>query len=302
MPSIKLQSSFFFVILISWASLAHAQGQAQTDNELLQEGLRLFEDLQYEEAIEPLSAALLEPGNTAEERILIYRTLGTLYVYLGRQQQAELALERLLCVDSSFDFGEYESPRIRQVFDRVRDQWNQAECEQQSAAQEYPVTLDHESPTDAVQGSSIELEIAVDDPALRVNSLILYFRASGEAGFSEVPGTMSSPGTFTATIPGDAIQPPAAEYYIQAVGDTGDALASLGTARAPLRIPVTDEDSGGVARKWWFWTIIGTIVIGAGLGIGLGLGLQPDGPDPSSEGTLIINVCDSENPGSCFIQ
>ncbi len=43
-----------------------------------------------------------------------------------------------------------------------------------------------------------------------------------------------------------------------------------------------------VYKKWWFWTIIGVVVVGAGVGVGLGLGLkQPTGPS-SALGTTSV--------------
>lgn len=41
----------------------------------------------------------------------------------------------------------------------------------------------------------------------------------------------------------------------------------------------TDEGSGGIASKWWFWTILGAVVVGAGVGVGVAL--AGDG-DPTS--------------------
>lgn len=292
-----------FALTFSVTSLAQAE-QIETDNELLQQGLELYEELEYERAVETLSAALLEPSNSVSERLLIFQTLGTLYVFLNRDQEASLALTRLLCVDPSFEFSEYASPRIREVFDRVRQQWRDegSPCEEQAVAprQLAPVSLDHESPVEASQGEALEIEVTIDDPELRVASVLLNYRASGEQGYNETSATMTQPGRFTATIPGDVVQSPAAEYFIRAVTDNGETLDELGTQRAPLRVPVRGgEESGGIARQWWFWTIIGVVVVGAGLGLGLGLGLNQEDPTPS-DGTLTVVVCDGENTDICF--
>lgn len=39
-----------------------------------------------------------------------------------------------------------------------------------------------------------------------------------------------------------------------------------------------DGEPTPLVRRWWFWTIVGAVVVGAGLGLGLGLGLQDQGP------------------------
>jgi hypothetical protein len=44
-----------------------------------------------------------------------------------------------------------------------------------------------------------------------------------------------------------------------------------------------------VWRRWWFWTAIGAVVVGAGLGVGLGLGLQ-DGPPGVTPGQVVIDL------------
>jgi tetratricopeptide (TPR) repeat protein len=286
---------------------AAEQAPLETDNELLREGLRLYEELEYERAVEALSAALLQPGNSPEEQTQIFQTLGTLHVFLNRPQEAEFALERLLCVDADFDFGAYASPRIREVFDRVRTAW-QAEgspCPDQqapAAPQAAPVSIDHESPVSARRGEALDLRIAVEDADLRVSSVVVRFRAAGESEFEETTATMVGPGAFEAAIPGEAVAAPAAEYYVQAVDDEGAPLASLGTARAPLRIPVAGGERRSIARQWWFWTIVGVVVVGAGLGVGLGLGLQDDRPPAPGEATLTISVCDGEDRSVCFNQ
>lgn len=295
---------------LAWAASAHAEEQAvETDNQLLRQGLEFFEELEYERAVEVLSAALLEPGNSTQERLLIYRTLGTLYVFLDRPQEAGLALRQLLCVDASFDFGEYASPRIREVFERVRREWRaagrpcQAQPEPVGPAPQ-PVNLDHDSPRSASPGDEVEIQITVDDPGHRVASVVLRYRAGGEEGFNEAQATMAGQGAYEATIPRDAVHPPAAEYYLQALDASGAPVASLGTARAPLRVPVSTPGGGterrSIASRWWFWTIIGVVVVGAGLGVGLGLGLQePEPQPPPDDATLTIRVCDGET-GTCL--
>ncbi len=44
-----------------------------------------------------------------------------------------------------------------------------------------------------------------------------------------------------------------------------------------------------VYRRWWFWTVIGVVVVGAGLGVGLGVGLQ-ESPPGVTQGEVIIDL------------
>jgi len=289
------------VTCFAWTGDAAAQQAApfETDNQLLRQGLDLFEAVEYERAVEVLSAALLEQGNSTEELVMIYRTLGTLYVYLGRESEAQAALRRLLCEAPDFQFDAYASPQIREVFDAVRTSWIEAgrPCEARPGPAATPVTMDHESPGIASPDEAMEMVVTVADPELRVASVVLHFRASGESGFNDAAAAMVRPGSFTATIPGDAVRAPAAEYYLEALDDQGQALAALGTARAPLRVPVRQEtERRSIVRTWWFWTIVGGAVVVTGLGLGLGLGLQ----DEPGDATLSIRLCDGADPETCF--
>lgn len=288
--------------LVAWpvTSSAEQAAEFETDNALLRQGLELFEAVEYERAVEVLSAALLEQGNDTQELVQIYRTLGTLYVYLGREAEAEAALRRLCCAAPEFQFDEYASPRIREVYSRVRAQWVEAgrQCESHATEEAAPVTMDHLSPDVTGADEALDITVTIEDPEMRVATVVLFYRASGESGFNQSAASMVQPGTFSVTIPGDAVQPPAAEYYLEAQDDTGESLAGQGTSRAPLRVPVREPEDRGrsVVRTWWFWSIIGGVVVATALGLGLGLGLDGD-PD---DATLTIQICDGENPGTCF--
>jgi len=48
------------------------------------------------------------------------------------------------------------------------------------------------------------------------------------------------------------------------------AAATVATSPPPKKTPVY--------KKWWLWTTVGVVVVGAGLGIGLGLGLRGGAP------------------------
>ena len=74
----------------------------------------------------------------------------------------------------------------------------------------------------------------------------------------------------------------AVKLALEDLGDDGTIRMGKPTVVTP---PTGDPNDGkpprkrGVARKWWFWTIIGGVVVAAALGLGLGLGLRPQDPD-----------------------
>ena len=77
-------------IVIALASASPAHAQAKTTTTLIQRGGALFEDQQYEESIQTLSAALLRPSNTLAQKVEIYRLLALNYITLGRKDEADI--------------------------------------------------------------------------------------------------------------------------------------------------------------------------------------------------------------------
>ena len=57
--------------------------------------------------------------------------------------------------------------------------------------------------------------------------------------------------------------------------------------------PVGDEPQrASIARSWWFWTIVGAVVVGAGVGVGVGASRAggPPGPLPFDDHTLRVEL------------
>ena len=61
-------------------------------------------------------------------------------------------------------------------------------------------------------------------------------------------------------------------------------LAVLNEAILAAAPPVVPQTS--VIDEWWFWTIIGVVVVGAGVGLyfGISAALAPSGPAPGTLG------------------
>lgn len=51
------------------------------------------------------------------------------------------------------------------------------------------------------------------------------------------------------------------------------------------------EDSGGVATKWWFWTIVGVVAVGGAVTAGvLATRDRQQGPDPGPTGVVLVGL------------
>lgn len=246
---------------------APASAQPKSTTTLIQRGTDFFEDQQYEESIQALSAALIRPGTTKQEKIEIYRLLAYNYIILKRTEEADASVRGLLVLDESFRLPPTESPRFRDFFDATRQKW---EAEGKPGIVEEgkpvevakPISMQHSSPAQVPPSTPIKLTGNVTDPGVKVRGVQIVYRTGAKGKFVTVPASFSM-GRFSGQIPASAVQPPLIEYYIQAVDKGGLPLASRGDFASPLRIAVPAPEEGGVLTSPWFWIPVGLAVAAA---------------------------------------
>jgi tetratricopeptide (TPR) repeat protein len=276
-------SRWLTALALALGLLSAAPALAQ-QNPLIARGQQEYDDLRFEEALQTLSAALVRSGNSQAQQAHIYRLLAFTYLALGREEEASGAYRSMLPLDPSFEPGEELSPRIREFFGQVKQQWI-AEGRPGSTPPP-PVDIRHRSPPRAERGQAVELSAEIEDPASRVDRLVLAYRQGTEAVFNRLDTERRPDGQYVATIPGEHIAPPLVEYYFEAIDAQGLPIAARGDVAAPLRIAVPAPGGENLLEAWWLWTIIGVVVVGgvvAGIVIADQLGQQ-------QPGTLIINV------------
>jgi tetratricopeptide (TPR) repeat protein len=276
------------MVLLATPAFAQSKGQAQAAQDapmigpqkaqsakpgkpaqpvdLIQKGQAQFDEQQYEESIQTLSAALLRPSNTQTQKVEVYRLLALNYITLGRKDEAENAVRGLLVQQPDYEIPAKESPRFRDFFAQSRAKW-EAEGRPgivKEEPTEKPVVLKHGSPSQVDPGSNLELRARLDDPDGRVGSVKLYYRSGSKGGFTDTMATVEA-GAVRATIPGAAIQPPVVDYYFEVLDGGGSIIASRGDASSPLRIVVPDGSSKG----WVLPVAIGGSVLGAAAIVGV---------------------------------
>jgi hypothetical protein len=286
--SIALLAACHTAVLVAAPSPALAQdkGVKKTATSLIQRGSELFDDAEYEESIQTLSAALLRPGTSKQEKIEIYRLLAYNYITLKRTEEADAAVRGLLVIDESFNLPPTESPRFRDFFKWTREKW-EAEGkpgrETAVSVQERPIQIMHSSPAQVPPGTLVKLTGRLEDPDSRVRGVQLAYRTGSEGKFILLSATLTL-GEFRAQIPSSAVKPPLVEYYLQAVDKGGLPLASRGDAAAPLRVVVPAPQRGGVLTSPWFWVPVGLAVVGGGVAAGVIIANQGRGA------TVTVNV------------
>lgn len=257
----------------------------RNNNPLIEEGADQYDELRYEEALQTLSAALVRAGNTREQQARIYELLAFTYLSLGREAEAEGAYRSLLAIQPNYEAGADMSPRFREFFGGVKQRWEQEG--RPGGAPPAPASIQHTSPAQADPGEAVELRATLDDPSGRIVSVVLAYR-QGTSDVYRRLDTELVDGEHIATIPGDDVAPPLVEYYFEGLDANGLPVASRGDVAAPLRIAV-EGDSGGIATKWWFWTILGVAVVGAVVTAVI-LTRDDGGPGSDPQGTFVITI------------
>jgi len=256
------------VVAVPQSAFAQPAKDAKSSvTSLIQRGSDLFDDAEYEESIQTLSAALLRPGSTKQEKVEIYRLLAYNYIVLKRNDEADAAVRGLLVLDETYQLPSSESPRFRDFFKATREKW-EAEGkpgrEKSDAPVEKPIRIMHQSPAQVAPGSTIKLTGRVEDPDGRVRGMTLAYRSGSEGKFvlATAKYTLSE---FEAEIPKSAVKSPFVEYYLQAADKAGLTPRSRGDAATPLRVVVPAAEKKSILSSPAFWIPTGLIVVGGGV-------------------------------------
>jgi hypothetical protein len=254
---------------------------ARPQQDLIARGQALFEDQQYEESVQTLSAALVRPVNSKAQKVDIYRFLALNFITLNRKDEAESAVRGLLSIQPDYALPPGESPRFRDFFASVQKKW-EAEGRpglvQEAQAPPAPVSMRHTSPSQIAAGTSLELTARLDDPPGRVASVKLYFR-SGSRGKFETNDASLQAQSVHATIPSAAVRPPLVEYYFQGFDKGGLPIVSRGDAGSPLRVVVPEPSKGWVLPVAIGGGILGAAAIVGGLALA---GVFKSSPPPTA--------------------
>lgn len=258
---VRISAPVALAAAMAFSEGAHAQPKQQ---DLIARGRSLFEDQQYEESIQTLSAAILRPNLAKEQRIEVLRLMALNYITLNRKEEAESAVRGLLATDETYELPKNESPRFRDFFATARKKWEAdgkpgVQVQGSVATQLAPVNIGHTSPSTTTPGTAIPLTIKMDDPQGRVYDVKLYYRTGSKGKFAEM-ATPIDAGSGKATIPTTAVKPPLVEYYFQGFDKGGLPIVARGDAAAPLRVAVPEPAKGG----WILPVAIGGGVLVAG--------------------------------------
>ncbi|MFH1435646.1 MAG: hypothetical protein ABIJ56_08010 [Pseudomonadota bacterium] len=288
--------------------MASAPAHAQEANPLIQQGISQYNELEYESSINTLSAALIRPGNSNDDKITIYRYLGLNYLILGREAEADGAFRSLLAIDEDWALDPVStSPKVLEFFASTKQQW----IADGKPGMEQPVKVStvkifHKLPDKGVRDEDNYLKIELENPKKIPVKVAVLYRKSSDEKFNETFANMSGYSNdmqrvvYMATIPGADVQPPSVEYFIEVRNTKGEVLSSKGEETAALRIPVPEE---GKKKKTWLWGLIGGLgaAVVVGLVVGLAVGLTGDeggnGNGTPEPAVVTIVICEEGTSG-----
>ncbi|HSO38584.1 MAG TPA: hypothetical protein VLT33_38910 [Labilithrix sp.] len=262
--------AFLHAIMVTTPAFAQApkpagKPAAAQPQDLIVKGQLQFEEQQYEESIQTLSAALLRPSNTQAQKVEIYRLLALNYITLGRKDEAENAVRGLLVQQPDYEIPAKESPRFRDFFAQARAKW-EAEGRPGIVKDEptaKPVVLRHGSPAQVEANTTLELRARLEDPDGRMGSVKLFYRSGSKGDFTEAKASVDG-SSVRASVPGGAVKPPVVDYYFEVLDGGGAVIASRGDASSPLRLAVPEPTKG-----WVLPVAIGGGVLGAAAIVGV---------------------------------
>jgi tetratricopeptide (TPR) repeat protein len=95
-------------------------GAALEGDQAFEEGLRLYRDVEFEQALFSFQEAATQPDRPDDDRVVLFTWLGLTYAALERDDAAERAFRDALRLDIEAALPEDAPPKLRESFDVLR--------------------------------------------------------------------------------------------------------------------------------------------------------------------------------------
>lgn len=277
------------------ASEAHAQATDASDDAVAAAAATPEQDLaairelllyaRYAAAEPAIVAYLARTDLDAAQRNAGLESRAMVLIARRRAPDARAVLAELYGRDPEHTIRDPDAgPDVRNEFDRAR------------AAHPAHVTVTLEDTTEYTMSerTAPTVEIHISAGADAVQELRLWYRNGTEGPFLETIMALDRTTQIARTrFPlADGRDEYVAQYYVDARAPSGAGLERIGNPENPLTVsvpaaapipvavsadtvfapgPVDAQRGSNVTDEWWFWTLIGVAVVGAGVGIGFGV-------------------------------
>ncbi len=122
-----------------------------------------------------------------------------------------------------------EAQNLRKLYELTRD------AKPSSSRAGSIETVQFEGVAEAEAGSPLSIAIELSDAA---KGAVLHMRTRGEPAYTSLPMRAEGNGYFAVVVPMERISPPEVQYFIEATGDDGQAVAVAGEASQPRSFQV----------------------------------------------------------------
>ena len=184
---------------------------------------------------------------------------GSIAVARGKREHAIEAFASAISLDRSRQLPPGSSDAAKSAFAAAQEQLGGTP----------PVGVLHTPPGALKVGKPIELSFTVgSDPQHLVSSLLLFYRA-GDGAFSALPaqsvGKVTLPMTFSSALsPGTRV-----DYYGLVVDARSSVIEHMGSPVLPFSTVVERPRGPSLAKRPWFWAVLGVSAAVVATGIGL---------------------------------
>jgi hypothetical protein len=277
--------------------------------------------MKYTEALQIAEGLLKNPESSPEEVRAAYEIQAMNLASLGKARPAGLAFQRLLALDPALELSPAVSPKIRAMFDKARKDNQGLQPIRLTHAPPAPgatlaglelVATLESNPLDLVRairftyfapgGAPQRVVRPVDKPGslafklsknLDLPEIHYYFELlnEGQAPLTRV-ASAAEPFKLKAERAAVADSPVRKSEPLEALPPE-DAPAGMpsaplaGMPAAPLEEGQDAETAGAWYTSWWFWTVVGAVVVG-GAAAGLAVGLSSGGDGGAIRYDLVI--------------
>lgn len=238
-----------------------AVAQVTPRNDALTKGQQQVEEGDFEDAVKTLEAGIDAPDLTDDQLVELYRLLGLSHLYLGNEDKARGAFEKLLQARPDYELPKATPPKIRTLYARIKDDIRKRRVR--------PVTLSVAGVPEQKPAQAVTVEARIDDMALGAKAK-LFYRRSGAQNYSSIDflRDRADRSMYRATIPAFEVpEEPAAydlEYYVEVADAAQRRLAGRGDPFTPLTFRVLAKvvvEDAEKPKAWyqnpWVWVGIG---------------------------------------------
>lgn len=246
-------------------------GQVVPKNEAIEKASQQVDEGDFEDAVRTLTRGFDQPDLTDDQLAEMYRLAGLAHLYLGNEEKARDAFEKLLQARPDYELPRATPPKIRALYGRIKDDIRKRRVR--------PVTLTLTPAPDVDGGAPLDVEARIEDMALGAKAKLFYRRA-GAQGFSSTDFVRGKADrtAYLATIP--AFELPSEEtsyeieYYVEVADAAQRRLAGRGDSYNPLTFQVAARhvaqgpavEAVPLYKSPWLWLGIGVVVAGATTG------------------------------------